>query len=330
MSYPSDTFSTEMASFTISGNTIDHTWSKFILRENGYVDPVAKDMLGEIVYWYRPKIERSLETDEIIIQKKYKADLLQLSYAQFETRLGYTKRQLEEGFKTLERIGVAERVLRTIMINGQKIANVLFVRLNHKKLTELREEELKKCDTSHVKTGHPPRQNVIPVTPKRETNTESIPDFTLEKTTTTKEPVVVVPSHTKETIQLLKDMGLHESCYETIINLNESLESVKTAIDYARLKDRDNFEGFVIDAIKHKWQPPKAAEPEQIKTVREKDELAKKKSSRSLKAAELLKKFPGKFEIRGDRIDAFTTKGIHPIGFCDDEIEKYFEYLEKK
>ena len=173
MSYPADDFSIEMSSFQVTGNTIDHTWSKFILRENGTVDPVAKDMLGEIVYWYRPQIERNFDTGDIVVLKKYKADLLQISYAQLEIRLGYTKRQLEEGFKTLERVGVAQRVFRTIVAQGQKISNVLFIRLNPKKLSELREIELKKSDTYHVKTGHPSTLNATPPTLKRDTNTET-------------------------------------------------------------------------------------------------------------------------------------------------------------
>lgn len=234
MSYPSDTFSIEMASFAISGNTIDHTWSKFVLRENGYVDPVAKDMLGEIVYWYRPKIERSLDTDQIIIQKKYKSDLLQLSYAQLENRLGYTKRQLEEGFKTLERIGIAERVFRNLVINGQKMVNVLFIRLNQKKLTELRDAELKKCDTSHVKTGHLPHQNVTPLTPKRDTNTESIPDITLEKTAAEENaaaPSVPEEKKTSAIYDCLKNLNIPESDKTEISKYSE--QSVQKVVKWA-------------------------------------------------------------------------------------------------
>lgn len=189
MPYPLQSLSEQMLDFPIQGNIIDHTWNKFILRENGKVDFVAISMLSEFVYWYRPKIEKDLETNELHTSQRFKADLLQLSYAQLEERLGCTKRQLEDGFRTLERVGVAKRVLRNVIMGGTKFSNVLFISINPEKLKELRSLHLKKCETSHAKRETPSHA-------KRETYTEttSSTEITTKEKENKKESGAIAPA----------------------------------------------------------------------------------------------------------------------------------------
>ena len=165
MSYPADKFALEMSTFAIEGNIVDHTWRQFVRRENGTIDPVAIDMLAEIVYWYRPKIERCIDTNKVIILKKYKADLLQFSYEQLEERTGHSKKQLVSGFKTLERLNIANRVFRTIKAGGLTLSNVLFIRLNSKQLQNLKTKNLNNSYPLSLQGDTPPPCKETPPLP---------------------------------------------------------------------------------------------------------------------------------------------------------------------
>lgn len=173
---------------SITGNIIPQIWYKTITHPSGkpYLEAIV--ILSDIVYWYRPTEVRDERTGEVIAyRKKFKADLLQRSYADLAQQFGISKREATNAVVALEKIGVVRRHLRTIDVNGTKTANVLFLELVPKALLALTCGEVTpitfKSDTSHFQKGDISRSEVTPLTFKSETNTENTTENTTETST---------------------------------------------------------------------------------------------------------------------------------------------------
>ena len=195
---------------SITGNIIPQIWYKTITHPSGkpYLEAIV--ILSDIVYWYRPTEVRDERTGEVIAyRKRFKADLLQRSYADLAQQFGISKREATNAVVALEKIGVVRRHLRTIDVNGTKTANVLFLELVPKALLALTCGEVTpltfksdtshfqkgdlsrsevtpltfKSDTSHFQKGDLSRSEVTPLTFKRETNTENTTENTTETST---------------------------------------------------------------------------------------------------------------------------------------------------
>lgn len=173
---------------SITGNIIPQIWYKTITHPSGkpYLEAIV--ILSDIVYWYRPTEVRDERTGEVIAyRKRFKADLLQRSYADLAQQFGISKREATNAVVALEKIGVVRRHLRTIDVNGTKMANVLFLELVPKALLALTCGEVTpitfKSDTSHVQKGDLSRSEVTPLTFKSETNTENTTKNTTETST---------------------------------------------------------------------------------------------------------------------------------------------------
>lgn len=173
---------------SITGNIIPQIWYKTITHPSGkpYLEAIV--ILSDIVYWYRPTEVRDKRTGEVIAyRKRFKADLLQRSYADLAQQFGISKREATNAVVALEKIGVVRRHLRTIDVNGTKMANVLFLELVPKALLALTCGEVTpitfKSDTSHVQKGDLSRSEVTPLTFKSETNTENTTENTTETST---------------------------------------------------------------------------------------------------------------------------------------------------
>lgn len=173
---------------SITGNIIPQIWYKTITHPSGkpYLEAIV--ILSDIVYWYRPTEVRDERTGEVIAyRKRFKADLLQRSYADLAQQFGISKREATNAVVALEKIGVVRRHLRTIDVNGTKTANVLFLELVPKALLALTCGEVTpltfKSDTSHFQKGDLSRSEVTPLTLKRETNTENTTENTTETST---------------------------------------------------------------------------------------------------------------------------------------------------
>lgn len=173
---------------SITGNIIPQIWYKTITHPSGkpYLEAIV--ILSDIVYWYRPTEVRDDRTGEVIAyRKRFKADLLQRSYADLAQQFGISKREATNAVVALEKIGVVRRHLRTIDVNGTKMANVLFLELVPKALLALTCGEVTpitfKSDTSHVQKGDLSRSEVTPLTFKSETNTENTTENTTETST---------------------------------------------------------------------------------------------------------------------------------------------------
>lgn len=178
------------------GNIIPPTWFQHICyeTEKGKVKPhlLAILILGDIVYWYRPRTIRDEQSGKVIsYERKFAADLLQRSYQDLADQFGVTKREAQVAIVLLERLGVISRHFRTITANGLVSSNVLFLEIHparmavinaaivptdHEKQPEndsVRVRPItKKRDTPHEKTWEPPRKSVIAPTDFRETYTE--------------------------------------------------------------------------------------------------------------------------------------------------------------
>lgn len=173
---------------SITGNIIPQIWYKTITHPSGkpYLEAIV--ILSDIVYWYRPTEVRDERTGEVIAyRKRFKADLLQRSYADLAQQFGISKREATNAVVALEKIGVVRRHLRTIDVNGTKMANVLFLELVPKALLALTCGEVTpitfKSDTSHVQKGDLSRSEVTPLTFKSEANTENTTENTTETST---------------------------------------------------------------------------------------------------------------------------------------------------
>lgn len=117
--------------FDFKGNLKPHAWFNHIRFPNGKPDPIAMDLLADILYWYRPKVIREESTGNVIgIKKKFKADKLQRSVVSLANQFGYSSRQVSEALGRLETLGLIAREYRTIKTELGKIPHVLFIDIN--------------------------------------------------------------------------------------------------------------------------------------------------------------------------------------------------------
>lgn len=66
-----------------TGNVIPESWYKSVVSPNGRVNLLAVNLLGEIVYWYKPTEVRDERSGDVTWVKKFADEkYLQKSYAQ--------------------------------------------------------------------------------------------------------------------------------------------------------------------------------------------------------------------------------------------------------
>lgn len=182
---------------SFTGNIVPPVWFKTITNDKGKPFLLAIMILSEIVYWYRPVEERDERTGEFTgYRTKFKQDLLQKSYKELAEYYQVSKRQVTDAVIALEKIGVINRVFRTITHNGSLCNNVLFIKLNPDKLYELtyphdesdskseknvdkNVDNTEKTTTLSRKNGTGcPEKKGEPIPKKRDTNTEITKEIT--------------------------------------------------------------------------------------------------------------------------------------------------------
>ncbi len=131
-----------MLKLNLEGNIIPHTWFKTLVKktEKGKIVPHihAILLLSEIVYWWRPSLERDEISGKIVgIRKKFKDEAPQISYQQLSERFGMSKRQVKMAMDFLEEVGVIKREFRTVRTSNGKIPNVLFIWVDAEALIEV-------------------------------------------------------------------------------------------------------------------------------------------------------------------------------------------------
>ena len=118
-----------ISALPFTGTLIPHAWYTALTLPSGKPDLVAITLLADIVYWYRPVVERDPATGQVLGQRqKFKANMLQRSYQAFANHFGFTKRQVLEAMYRLEKTyGVIRKELRHLDTPYGRCANVLFV-----------------------------------------------------------------------------------------------------------------------------------------------------------------------------------------------------------
>ena len=185
------------------GAYIPFSWYKTIKSDKGKTYHIACSILAEIVYWYTPKIEVDDNGQIITIKKRFRDDLLQKSYNDLADRHEITKTQATHAIVRLEKLGVVERIFRSIMVGGTKVANVLYLRLDVDRLREITYPDgltesfsnedntlykdnrgiILNKDTSVHKVGDVSNPDINSVIPNKHTNTDNTTFNTKDITT---------------------------------------------------------------------------------------------------------------------------------------------------
>lgn len=170
---------------SITGNVIPQNWYRTITYPSGKPYLTAIVILSDIVYWYRPTEVRDERTGRVVaLRKKFKADFLQRSYADLAEQFGISKREAKLAVTALEQLGVVRKHLRTITVNGTKLANVLFIELLPDHLNHLTFADVTPmtsvCHTSDTEMSEVIHSDVTPIASVCQTNTETTTETTTE------------------------------------------------------------------------------------------------------------------------------------------------------
>ncbi len=119
-----------VSKINFQGDITPRIWRKTITKANGKPYALARDILSDIVYWYRATEVVDPDTMEITMKKKFRDDLLYKSYEQLCEEFGESKRVIREVLKRLEELGVIKRQFRTVTHeNGYTMNNVMYIEL---------------------------------------------------------------------------------------------------------------------------------------------------------------------------------------------------------
>jgi hypothetical protein len=171
------------------GNIIPIPWFNHITFENGRPDTNAILLLSDIVYWYRPAIVRDEGSGQVLgYQKKFRADLLQKNYQDYENLFGFSKKQIRDAFVRLEEIGVIRRVFRTVETGFGYQSNVMFIDLFADKVREIT-HKVPPIDIEIERGVHESKEGVTLKLQGRDkevkTYTKNTPEITAKTTTHT-------------------------------------------------------------------------------------------------------------------------------------------------
>lgn len=177
----------------ITGNVIPQNWYKTVTYPSGKPYLTAIIILADIVYWYRPTEVRDERTGQVVaLRKRFKADLLQRSYADLSEQFGISKREAKLAVTALEHLGVVKRHLRTLEVQGSKVSNVLFIELVPAVLHRLTFADVTPmtsvCHTSNTEMSEVTHADVTPLSSRCQTNTETTTETSQETTTENSNP----------------------------------------------------------------------------------------------------------------------------------------------
>ena len=120
----------EIGEINFEGNIIPHAWFQNLTFPSGAPDLPAILILSEIVYWFRPVIEKDPDTLEVKgVKQKFKGDALRISKSALAKRFNLTERQVKDALRRLEEKGLIVREVRTVELPGGIRQNQLFVKL---------------------------------------------------------------------------------------------------------------------------------------------------------------------------------------------------------
>lgn len=113
----------------IAGNIVPNEFFETIKQpKTGKPHLLAIMIMADILYWYRPTEIRDEATGETLEwRQKFKADMLQKSYAAHAERFGVSKRQIKDAYDLLRGLGLVTTELRVLITPQGPISNVMFV-----------------------------------------------------------------------------------------------------------------------------------------------------------------------------------------------------------
>ena len=205
-----------------TGNIIPHSWYGTIQTEKGKPDMNAIAILSEILYWHRPREScGDGDSGEIVLEKRFGKDMLQLSYGQLNKKFHLSKAQCRRAMKNLERLGVIKRHLRDFDTEaGDRLNNVMFIELFSDRLLQL----------TFPGEDNPGAKNVTRVSNEKHMGIDSDASGGIGKNMT----------NTKTTTEIInKDYPLYRS----------ALERVRDQIDYDYLVNERKVDRGIIDNI---------------------------------------------------------------------------------
>jgi hypothetical protein len=125
--------------------SIPNSWYSHLLDAKGHVYSDAILVLSEIINWYRliPVYDRS--TKKIIgYQKKFKLDLLQKSYKDFEDKFCFSKEKTRRILDFLIQKKLIYKEMRTLKSKSLVLSNVMFIGIHIENINKLNETSPKK------------------------------------------------------------------------------------------------------------------------------------------------------------------------------------------
>lgn len=156
MSYPANEIVLKMMSVNFDGNITPDEWYNHLIKENGRPHTNAIIILSHIAYWYRPIPIYDINGTIIGYNKKFKEDLLQKSYEEFETKLRFSKKQIRDALIFLENKKIIFREFRNIKMGNLVINNLMYVGIDPEKLSEISGPKSAPIPISTPTTTHQP------------------------------------------------------------------------------------------------------------------------------------------------------------------------------
>jgi hypothetical protein len=217
---------------------MDQGWFKHLTLENGKPYVVAIVLLSEVYYWYTPTEIRDEETNDISYKQKFKADKLQKSYAQLAETFGFTKRQVKDACDYLKDKKLVKTELRTLVINGMKHNNVMFI--------EPVPEEIMKISILYQDPGTLERKRVlhsnVPPSPDKTEDPPTLERKTNTKITTENTTKITTPKKTSRLKFETCDMEHAELLFKFILDTNPDHKKPdldKWANEFRLIRERD-------------------------------------------------------------------------------------------
>lgn len=149
MLYPINQLVSQFNGLNLEGDLVPPQWYSHLKNEKGKVQISAALILAHIVYWYRPVPIYDIKTGEFTgYGKKFREDLLQLSYEDLELKFGLSRNQIRSALKFLENKQLIFREFRDIKVEKHALNNVMYIGIYPEKISAITENQTN--DSSQV------------------------------------------------------------------------------------------------------------------------------------------------------------------------------------
>ena len=208
-----------MKDLNIKGNIVNSEWCRKIRFPDGKPDLISVMILSEIVYWYRPREMCDNSGNLVALEKRFAADMLQKSCAEFVEKFGFSDKQVRRALSALERQGLIRRELRTVKIGGRLMNNVMYIAPVPERLEELSKEEASLPGSTEPL--YPEGESLLTspqegLYPEGETNTKNTPKNTNKENNDHINSGMVAA----ELVNKVADMREEEMAYREMISEN--------------------------------------------------------------------------------------------------------------